>query len=157
MSMGGTTSYADRGGPSRFFYVAKPSRSERDYGCDALPARTAVEAVERDPDSPGARNPRAGAGRTATEKTGIKNHHPTVKPVTLMRYLIRLIVPPGGTVIDPFMGSGTTGVAAVLEGRSFIGVEREAEFIEIARHRIAQTLKDTEANESRGVNHATDQ
>lgn len=64
------------------------------------------------------------------------NHHPTVKPTDLMRYLCRLITPPGGIVLDPFMGSGSTGKAAVLEGFSFIGIERELEYIEIARARI---------------------
>jgi len=64
------------------------------------------------------------------------NHHPTVKPVALMSWLVRLISPPGGIVLDPFMGSGTTGVAAVQEGREFIGIEREPEYLEIAEARI---------------------
>lgn len=64
------------------------------------------------------------------------NGHPTVKPVDLMRYLCRLITPPGGTVLDPFMGSGSTGKAAKLEDLRFIGIEREAEYVEIARARI---------------------
>jgi DNA modification methylase len=64
------------------------------------------------------------------------NHHPTVKPTDLMRYLCRLVTPSGGTVLDPFMGSGSTGKAAVLEGFQFIGIEREADYIEIARTRI---------------------
>jgi len=65
-----------------------------------------------------------------------KNNHPTVKPITLMRYLVRLVTPKGGTVLDPFMGSGTTGIACKEEGFDFIGIEREAEYIEIARARI---------------------
>lgn len=65
-----------------------------------------------------------------------RNHHPTVKPISLMRYLCRLITPPGGIILDPFMGSGTTGAAAMLEGFNFIGIEREPEYIEIARRRI---------------------
>jgi site-specific DNA-methyltransferase (adenine-specific) len=64
------------------------------------------------------------------------NHHPTVKPTDLMRYLCRLVTPPGGVVLDPFMGSGSTGKAAALEGFQFIGIEREADYIEIARARI---------------------
>lgn len=72
------------------------------------------------------------------------NTHPTVKATELMRYLCRLITPPGGTVLDPFMGSGSTGKAAVLEGFSFIGIEREAEYIEIARARIAAVESRTE-------------
>ena len=69
---------------------------------------------------------------------GVENVHPTVKPTELMRYLCRLVTPPGGVVLDPFMGSGSTGKAAVLEGFRFIGIEREAEYLEIARQRIQQ-------------------
>jgi site-specific DNA-methyltransferase (adenine-specific) len=65
------------------------------------------------------------------------NHHPTVKPTDLMRYLCRLVTPPGGIVLDPFTGSGSTGKAATLEGFRFIGIEREAEYVEIAKARIA--------------------
>ena len=65
------------------------------------------------------------------------NVHPTVKPTDLMRWLCRLVTPPGGTVLDPFCGSGSTGVAANAEGFDFIGVERELEYVEIARRRIA--------------------
>ena len=64
------------------------------------------------------------------------NHHPTVKPTDLMRYLCRLVTPPGGIVLDPFMGSGSTGKAAMLEGFRFVGIEREAEYLEIARARV---------------------
>ena len=71
---------------------------------------------------------------------GEGNHHPTVKPTALMRYLCRLVTPPGGVVLDPFMGSGSTGKAAVLEGFRFIGIEREAEYVEIARARVAHAL-----------------
>jgi hypothetical protein len=67
---------------------------------------------------------------------GDGNSHPTVKPTELMRYLCRLVTPPGGVVLDPFMGSGSTGKAAALEGFRFIGIEREAEYLEIARCRI---------------------
>jgi hypothetical protein len=67
----------------------------------------------------------------------VVNGHPTVKPIALMRYLCRLVTPPGGTALDPFMGSGSTGKAAVLEGFNFIGIEREAEYVEIAKARIA--------------------
>jgi site-specific DNA-methyltransferase (adenine-specific) len=77
-------------------------------------------------------SPRAGAGRTS----GSRNHHPTVKPTDLMRYLCRLVTPPGGIVLDPFMGSGSTGKAAMLEGFAFVGIEREAEYVEIAKARI---------------------
>jgi site-specific DNA-methyltransferase (adenine-specific) len=66
-----------------------------------------------------------------------RNHHPTVKPVDLMRWLVRLVCPPGGTVIDPFTGSGTTGVACRLEGFGFIGIDIEPAYIDMARQRIA--------------------
>ena len=65
-----------------------------------------------------------------------KNSHPTVKPVKLMRWLVRLVCPPGGTVLDPFAGSGTTGVAALEEGMRFIGVEQSEEYAAIARARL---------------------
>jgi DNA modification methylase len=103
--------------PSRFFYCAKTSVRERDAGCERLPATTTT--VYR----AGGRRPR-------------RNPHPTVKPVELMRWLIRLVCPEGGLVLDPFAGSGSTGVAALREGRRFIGVEREAGYAEIARARL---------------------
>jgi len=127
----------DIGGASRFFYVAKPSRAERDAGCDNLPTRSGGEATEREDGSDGLKSPRAGAGRTG----GARNHHPTVKPVALMRHLIRLVTPPGGVVLDPFVGSGSTGVAALLEGFDFVGIEREAEYIPIIEARIAHAVK----------------
>jgi site-specific DNA-methyltransferase (adenine-specific) len=68
---------------------------------------------------------------------GEGNDHPTVKPLALMRYLVRLVTPPGGVVLDPFMGSGTTGMACAAEGLRFVGIEREAEYVEIAERRIA--------------------
>lgn len=77
------------------------------------------------------------AERNAGTRGGDGNGHPTVKPVSLMRWLVRLITPPGGVVLDPFLGSGTTGIAAVLEGCEFIGCEREASYVEIASARIA--------------------
>jgi hypothetical protein len=121
------------GGASRFFYVAKPTRMERDLGLDAFPVRSAGEATDREDGTVGLKSPRAGAGRTG----GAKNHHPTVKPVTLMRYLVRLVAPPGGVVVDPFMGSGTTGMAAKAEGYRFIGIDLDPEYVKIAEARIA--------------------
>lgn len=124
--------HGDSGGASRFFYVAKPGRAERDLGCEHLVPKSGGEATDREDGSAGTQNPRAGAGRNG----GARNFHPTVKPVELMRYLVRLVTPPSGAVVDPFAGSGTTGMAALLEGRPFIGVEREAEYVEIARARL---------------------
>lgn len=124
---------ADSGGASRFFYVAKPGRKERDAGCEDLPARSGGEATHREDGSDGLKSPRVGAGRTG----GAKNFHPTVKSISLMRWLCRLVTPTGGLVLDPFMGSGSTGCAALAEGFRFIGIERDPEYAEIARRRIA--------------------
>lgn len=77
------------------------------------------------------------AAKASRKDRGEGNTHPTVKPTDLMRYLCRLVTPPGGVVLDPFMGSGSTGKAAALEGFQFVGIEREAEYVEIARARIA--------------------
>lgn len=125
--------YSDPGGASRFFYVAKATRAEKDAGLDHLPLRTGGDATDREDGSAGLNSPRAGSGRTG----GVRNHHPTVKSIALMRWLCRLITPPGGTVLDLFAGSGTTGLAALAEGLRFVGVEREAEFIDIAAGRLA--------------------
>ena len=119
---------------SRFMYVAKPSGSERDEGCDDLPSRLPTELTGRKEGSAGLKHARAGTDRKAS------NFHPTVKPVMLMQWLVTLITPPDGIVLDPFMGSGTTGMAARLADRKFIGIEREAEYVEIARRRISDTL-----------------
>jgi site-specific DNA-methyltransferase (adenine-specific) len=72
----------------------------------------------------------------ALQDVKARNHHPTVKPISLMRWLCRLITPPGGRILDPFAGSGTTGIAAILEGFDFIGIERESEYAEIAQARL---------------------
>jgi DNA modification methylase len=123
------------GGASRFFYVSKASKSEREAGLDHLRKASAGELTGgRKEGSAGLHNPRAGAGRTSS---GRANTHPTVKPIALMRYLVRLVTPPGGLVLDPYTGSGTTGIAAVLEGFSFLGCELSDEYCTIARARIA--------------------
>ncbi len=124
----------DSGGASRFFYTAKTSTKEREAGLEGLPKRGAAELTDREPDTDGLKSPRAGAGRTSK---GRANHHPTVKPLALMRWLVRLITPPGGIVLDPFTGSGSTGCAAVQEGFVFCGIEQDADYVEIARARIA--------------------
>jgi site-specific DNA-methyltransferase (adenine-specific) len=141
-------SYPDEGGASRSFpcfrFCAKPARSERDEGCDALPLRTPGEATFREDGSAGLNSPRAGAGRSS----GSKNIHPTVKPVALLRWLAKLVTPPSGIVLDMFMGSGSTGVAAIREDFRYLGVEldRDAEgkplgYMEIAQARIGAELE----------------
>lgn len=101
------------------FYAAKAARAEREAGCERIEAR--VSPIF----SHGDGTPRARS-----------NLHPTVKPISLMRWIVRLVVPPGGVVLDPFCGSGSTGIAAVLEGRQFVGIEREPEYVQIARARL---------------------
>lgn len=117
------------GEPSRFFYTAKVSRREREAGLDGMPIKTSAKlcdtGYESDTRFDGQPQP-----KTA-------NHHPTVKPIALMRWLCRLVTPPGGLILDPFNGSGSTGCAAVLEGFRYLGAELEAEYVEIARRRIA--------------------
>ena len=76
--------------------------------------------------------------KVGKKERGTGNNHPTMKPIKLMSYLVRLVTPPNGTVLDPFMGSGSTGIAAKSEGFNFIGIELEAEYIEIARRRIGE-------------------
>ncbi|MCK5712636.1 MAG: site-specific DNA-methyltransferase, partial [Hyphomicrobiaceae bacterium] len=120
--------------PSNVVHVAKPSRREKEAGLDGHPTLTGAETVGRDEDSVGVRNMRAGAGRTAKD---VRNTHATVKPVNLMRWLTRLVTPPGGTVLDPFMGSGTTGQACAAEGFGFVGIDLEVDHVRIAKGRIA--------------------
>lgn len=121
------------GGASRFFYVAKPSTSEREEGLGHLPKKNGADITNRDEDSAGINNPRAGAGRTSA---GRANHHPTVKSVALISWLVKLVSPAGATILDPFAGSGTTGVAATQIGRKFVGWEREPEYHAIALARL---------------------
>jgi DNA modification methylase len=120
------------GGASRFFYVAKASKRERNAGLEGMPLQTLATTIgQTRPNKPA----RLGADPHAVQAP-VANHHPTVKPVKLMEYLIKLITPPGGTILDPFCGSGSTGVAAKRLGFKFIGIEREKEYVEIARRRI---------------------
>ena len=108
-----------RDGLSRLFYCAKTSTHEREAGCEQLPAQL-VKLYNGHRHPPRVR----------------RNTHRTVKPIDLMRWLVGLVTPPGGTVLDPFTGSGTTGAAALLEGRRFLGIEREPEYVDIACARL---------------------
>ena len=122
---------ADSGSAARFFYCAKASKRDRNEGLDGFETKFAPTM------SDGIGNKEHNE-ETATKKL---NHHPTVKPTDLMRYLVRLVTPPSGTVLDPFMGSGSTGKAAILEGFDFIGIEQSAEYLEIAKARIEYAQK----------------
>lgn len=123
--------------PANVYACPKASTAERERGCEGLPAWSAGQLVDRKEGSAGMNNPRAGAGRTSK---GRRNKHPTVKPVRLLRWLSRLVTPPGGTVLDPFAGSGSCGVAAVLEGFDYLGAELEADYQPIAEARIAHAV-----------------
>jgi DNA modification methylase len=118
---------------ARFFYCTKASKRDRNEGLDGFEEKfsptmsNGIGGKEHDPE-------------TATKK---QNFHPTVKPTDLMRYLCKLITPPNGVILDPFMGSGSTGKGAKLEGFDFIGIEQDADYLEIARARIDHVNKDT--------------
>jgi len=130
----------DSGSAARFFYCAKANKRDRNEGLDGFAgkeiggkgnglARTCATCGASVLD--GCQCP----DRTFTNPTRA-NHHPTVKPVDLMRYLVKVITPPGGVVLDPFMGSGSTGKGAVIEGFNFVGIEQDADYLDIARARI---------------------
>ena len=123
--------YGDSGGYARFFIVPKTGRAERERG---------LRGAEVDYDHSGPRGHTLNGDGTPRASTQARaNVHPTVKPIDLMRHLVRLVTPTGGTVLDPFLGSGTTALAASEEGFSCIGIEREAEYLDIARGRLAAT------------------
>lgn len=116
----------------RYFYHAKASKRDREEGLEDFELATAGEVTGgRAEGSDGLNSPRSGAGRTG----GARNVHPTVKPTAVMRWLCRLITPPGGTLLDPFCGSGPTLKAAALEGFSAVGCEMDPKYAEIARVR----------------------
>lgn len=118
----------DEGGASRFFYCPKPDNYERDKGLKELESKIIKGRDD------GQDKTRVPYKLTPTIR---KNIHPTVKPIDLMRYLVKLITPKGGIVLDPFIGSGTTGIGAKLELINYIGIERELEYCKIAEARIA--------------------
>jgi site-specific DNA-methyltransferase (adenine-specific) len=121
---GGSTFQGDSSSAARFFYCPKASRADRNAGLggsEAAAVATNATMREREDADWQARN---------------GNYHPTVKPTDLMAYLCRLVTPPGGVVLDPFMGSGSTGKACMREGFQFIGIDLDSEYVRIARARI---------------------
>ena len=130
--------FCDSGSAARFFYCAKASKADRDEGCEEMEE---VECGTMDDDNYQWRDDVPGGRSTAKPKR--RNHHPTVKPTDLMRYLCRLVTPPGGTILDPFTGSGSTGKAAILEGFRFIGIERERDYCDIAQARTTAVINGT--------------
>lgn len=121
----------DTGSAARFFYCAKASKTDRDEGLDAFSETPFVQFQTA--------NGTSGKPSSLSEgrDTSYRNTHPTVKPTDLMRYLCRLVTPIGGVVLDPFMGSGSTGKAARREGFSFVGIERESDYFRIASARVS--------------------
>jgi site-specific DNA-methyltransferase (adenine-specific) len=119
----------DQGSAARFFYCAKASKKDRDEGLDGFEEKRTTFAD-------GTGLSKNGDGTPRNQKPSNRNNHPTVKPTALMAYLCKLITPPDGVVLDPYMGSGSTGKAAVREGFSFIGCELDKDYFQIATARI---------------------
>jgi site-specific DNA-methyltransferase (adenine-specific) len=138
--------FEDAGSAARFFYCAKASKKDRNEGLDDFPD-VLGGSLE------GGNDTRDGKDQPQLRLT--KNNHPTVKPTSLMRYLCKLITPPTGTVLDPFMGSGSTGKAAVLEGFNFIGIERDESYFEIATARIEHATKHGEKSDKKSNQSST--
>jgi site-specific DNA-methyltransferase (adenine-specific) len=133
------TGFNDKGGASRFFYCPKAAKKDRDEGMDGFEDKLSEIAQIN---SQTKLQPNGEYVENITLPR--KNIHPTVKPTDLMRYLINLVTPPNGTTLDPFMGSGSTGKAAVRCGVNFIGIEREQEYMDIASARINHELNKEE-------------
>jgi DNA modification methylase len=130
--------YGDSGGASRFFYQAKASKRDRNEGLEGLP----LGEILPQNNSSERKEMNANAG------SRVQNFHPTVKPTQLMRYLIKLVTPPGGTVLDPFTGSGSTGKAALLDGFKFVGAELTAEYLPIIEGRLRWALEHADVDET---------
>lgn len=126
--------YNDNGSAARYFYCAKASKKDRDEGLEEFEEKNTM--CDRNPELASANMPQNRSGNLR------KNTHPTVKPTSLMQYLIRLVAPKGTTILDPFMGSGSTGKAVMYENKErnadykFIGIEKDAEYCKIAEARI---------------------
>lgn len=123
--------YDDSGSAARFFYVPKASKRDKEEGLDNFEEKVGAKQFNE-----GMEGKIRSNGTVIKEPTKLRNPHPTVKPTELMKYLCRLVTQPGGIVLDPFMGSGSTGKAAILEGFRFIGCELDEEYLAIAEARI---------------------
>jgi len=130
----------DKGGASRFFYCPKASKKDRNEGCDMLEEKGYEVNFKESPKQGSIEKYGMEEALKRLKNLTSKNNHPTVKPTDLMLYLIKLVTPKGGTVLEPFMGSGSTGKAAVRGGFSFIGIEKEEEYLNIAKARIENEL-----------------
>jgi site-specific DNA-methyltransferase (adenine-specific) len=134
-TVGGARQMGDTGGASRFFYVAKASKKDRNEGLDDLPTRRA-SAMGYDIGLG-----EAGEGMFKDRNPQKQNFHPTVKPTSLMRQLVKMVAPEGAIILDPFAGSGSTGKASVLEGRRFIGIEMTDEYLPIIQGRLEHAIE----------------
>lgn len=142
----GKTSIGDEGSASRFFYCAKTSKKDRDEGLEGFENKKfqagnysqspVCKTCNKTLNGSNNHNDCSGEVYYRQNNNIIGNHHPTVKPTPLMQYLVKLVTPPNGVCLDPFMGSGSTGKACKLEKFSFIGIEREKEYFDIAKARI---------------------
>jgi DNA modification methylase len=135
----GDPGYGDSGSAARFFYCAKASKKDRDEGLDGFALGDPPASARRKP----------AEGRENALGLPRANHHPTVKPTSLMQYLCRLVTPPNGIVLDPFMGSGSTGKATMYEGFRFIGIDLDPEYCKIAKSRIEFALNKANKKEEK--------
>jgi site-specific DNA-methyltransferase (adenine-specific) len=119
------------GGTSRFFYQAKVSKKERNMGLDGFEEKERFRLYETDTIKNWSED-----SIKYQKRNPQKNNHPTVKPINLLTYLVRMVTPPNGVVLDAYMGSGSTGIAALLEGFKFIGMEMDDDYFNIAEARI---------------------
>jgi DNA modification methylase len=151
----GIRGHNDSGGASRFFYVAKASKRDRNEGLDELPEiqTTGGGGLTAELREDGSLETASAGGKYGSIKAKQTNFHPTVKPTALMQYLVKLVTPPGGTVLDPFTGSGSTGKAAILEGFDFIGIELTEDYWPIIEGR----LKHAEAKVAERIKETSDQ
>jgi site-specific DNA-methyltransferase (adenine-specific) len=135
---------ADSGSAARFFYCAKASKRDRNEGLDGFEVKEIRGGGGRVADGydESTKDLKEAARKYGAVKSAKANTHPTVKPTSLMQYLVRLVTPPNGIVLDPFMGSGSTGKACVYEGFDFIGIDQSAEYVAIAQARIDFALAD---------------
>jgi site-specific DNA-methyltransferase (adenine-specific) len=130
--------HTDSGTAARFFYCAKASKRDRNEGLDGFEEKQSAGGGGGIGDYQDDVN--SASGKFGSEKAPAANHHPTVKPTDLMRYLVKLITPPNGIVLDPFTGSGSTGKGAVIEGFTFIGIELDPDYVAIATARIQHQI-----------------
>jgi site-specific DNA-methyltransferase (adenine-specific) len=126
------SNFSDKGGASRFFYCPKPSKKEKEEGLKSFQVKSSGIGSTY----AGNQNSSNISGNPERKTNPKKNFHPTVKPKALMQYLIRLVTPKNGTTIDPFFGSGTSGISTLMEGNyKFIGIEKEKEYFDISVER----------------------